>query len=499
MPPIPFDLVPANNRVPSVLVEFTSRLALQGATLQNFKALLAGQRMNTTPGTNGGTAVGTATSGVPYRLSAPEDAKNLFGQGSHLHAMAIAWFAQNKFTEVWALGLDDAPSAVVATGTVTFTASSPTAGTAYVYVAGRRYALAVTAASTATTIAAALVAAIAADRTVPVTAQNTAGAVTLTAKNAGTTGNKIDVRHSHNVGEALPTGVTCTIVAMASGATDPDVAAVFTAVGDTWFNVFACPWADATNMGKIQTELDDRWGPLRSIEMFAFLGADGDVATVTTLAANVNSGHMSVMPTNKSPSPLWELAAASAAQVAQYANVDPARPFNGLPLATIVAPKIQDRFTIAQRNSLLAAGVATTRVDDGGNVVLERVVTTYRTNAVGAADVAFLDSNTHFTNGYLRYDIKTYLALKYPRAKLATSSSRLQAGQTIVSVDSLRGELVARFLVWESLGLVEDVDGFKSSMVVERNANDVTRIDFQISPNLTNPLISIAGQIAFIL
>ena len=48
-------------------------------------------------------------------------------------------------------------------------------------------------------------------------------------------------------------------------------------------------------------------------------------------------------------------------------------------------------------------------------------------------------------------------------------------------------------------GLVENIDAFKSGIIVERNANDENRVDILMTPDLVNQLMVIAAQMKFIL
>ncbi len=452
-------------------------------------------------GMSGGsyTATGTGTSLVPYQIGSAQVAANLWGAGSHLHRQAIAFFANNKFTELWGIALDDALGGVAATSTVTITSAATAAGTVALYVGGIRFEVNVAAGASVTAIAALLAAAINADTTAPFTATSSLGAITITARNLGVVGNSLDVRHSHAAGESLPTGVAITIAAFAGGAGIVDLSSAFLAVGEEWFNVMVSPYTGSSNLTAFATELENRWGPLRAIECLGVVSAAGDTTAVDAVAAVVNSGHLTVIPAQGSPTWTVEIAAAAAAVVSFYGAADPARPFNGLPLVGVLAPQVRDRWTLSQRSSRLYAGVATTKVDDSGAFVLDRVISTYRTNAVGALDTAYLDVTTHLTLSYLRFDVVTAIALKYPRAKLANDDARIAAGSSVVTPLTMRAELIARAGLWESQGLVEDLDGFKADLIVERDQNDPTRLNFQLPPNLVNPLIVVAGQITFIL
>src|SRR3546814_893198 len=121
----------------------------------------------------------------------------------------------------------------------------------------------VTSGDAAAAVATAIVAAITAAADLPVAAVALLGVVTLTAKHKGVAGNDIDVRLNFYQGEQLPAGVAVAIVAMSGGTGNPDVAAVFTAIGDAQYTTIVLPYTDTANLVVVETEMASRWGPMR--------------------------------------------------------------------------------------------------------------------------------------------------------------------------------------------------------------------------------------------
>lgn len=186
-----------------------------------------------------GTSAGSFTSGalVTNISSALGTGKALCGAGSIGHLMIDIFKEQNPLTRLDAIIVSDNGSGVAATGSIAFTASSPAAGTFYVTVGSytkNRYAITTTTSSTATTIGDALVAAITADNNSPVTASNSTGTVTFAAKNKGTEGNNIGLKV-----ESLPSGVTVTVTAFSSGATDPVLTGVLAKIDASRYDIIA--------------------------------------------------------------------------------------------------------------------------------------------------------------------------------------------------------------------------------------------------------------------
>lgn len=489
--PISFNEIPTTVRVPFVYVEFDNSRAVQGPALMPYRNLVIGQRL----------AAGTVAALTPTRVTSAAQAKTYFGAGSMLAHMLERQLQNNNFTETWVVALDDEVAGVEAAGSITV-GGAVSAGTIVLYIAGRRFTVGVSVGDTLTDVAAAIQTAIAADGDLPVTAAVDGvddTKVNLTARHKGAFANDIDVRHSYYDGEGLPSGLTLAIVTMAGGTSNPDVSTVWAAIGDEHYSVITMPYTDAANLTALETELADRWGALRMIEGMAFTAATGTHAELGTLGDSRNSPHLSIMNAAGSPTPTYEWAAAVAGVVSYHGNIDPARPFQTLTLKGVMAAKQEDRFTLQENNLLLFDGISTHMVDAGSVVHVQRLITTYKVNAQGAEDISYLDVNTPLTLAYLRYDFRNYILRKYPRHKLANDGTRYGAGQAVITPKVGKAEAIARFRIWEELGLVENIDQFKNDLICERNAGDPNRLDWMLPPDLVNQFRVGGVQIGFLL
>jgi len=489
---VTFNQVPPSTRVPFVFVEIDPSRAQSGPTIQEYRAALIGQKLPTTP----------VAENVPTLVTSADQAGLAFGFGSILHGMAIAWFRANQSTEVWCVGVEDAGGATKGTKTLTVTGPATAAGTLFLYVAGRRIAVAVASGDSANTIAASIDAAIAASEfadELPVTSGVATNVVTLTARNGGTQGNSIDVRFNHLTGEVFPTGVSVAVATGASGATDPTLGNALAALGARQYHVLAVGLNDATSIGAVDAELASRFGPSVQLEGHAFYGKADTHANLVTFGDGLNSKHTTVVGLKAPLSPTWELAASVAGVVAFFGQADPARPFKTLELPGFVGPALADRFTLTERDLLLKNGIATAVVDDVGVARCERLITTWQTNATGAADVSFLDVNTLLTLSYLRFDLRTRFQTTFPRHKLADDGTRYGPGQPIVTPKVARAFCATLFRSWEELGLVEGFDQFVRDLVVERNATDRNRLDLLLPPDLVNQLQVTGVSLQFLL
>lgn len=408
--------------------------------------------------------------------------------------MLAALKAANTYTECWAVALDDNGAGVAASGTLTLAGSPTEAGTLNVYIGGQLVQVAVASGATTASLATALAAAVVADTTLPVTAAAAGSVVTFTARHKGEVANGLDVRLNY-YGERTPKGLTATVVAIGSGTSNPDVQAAITAIGDEQYHTVVTPYTDASNLTKIEGLLSTRWGPMVMKEGHAFAAASGSHATITTLGGTRNSPHLTIMGAGRSPTPSYVWAAVAGA-VDAY-EPDPARPRQTLELPGVLPQAIADRWTRDERNLALYDGIATTTVDAGGRVLVERLVTTYQTNASGVADTAYLDIETLRTLAYLRYTVRARIALRFPRHKLADDGTQFRAGQAIVTPNIIRAELVALFMDWMDAGLAEGLEQFKTDLVVERSATDPNRVDAVIPPDVINQFRVFAGQVQF--
>lgn len=485
---ISFDAIPSTIRTPFVAIEFDNTAAAGNRpSLQPYKGLLIGQRLSS----------GTVSAGVPTRISSAKAAETAFGAGSMLSAMASAWFANNTFSELWAVALEDDAAGVAATATVTVTGPATAAGTLNLYIGGQKVKVAVASGDTASAVASAIVSAISADSSLPVSASALAGVVTLTAKHKGEAMNELDLRLNYYSGEEIPAGLGVALAAFSGGTTNPDVAGVFAAIGDEQFNVLALPYLDAANIATFQSEMETRFGPMKQIEGLGIAAKNASAASLQSFGDGLNTPHLSVMGCYKVPTAPYKVAASLAAVVTYFGNIDPARPFQTLALKGVLSPAIEDRFTQSERNSLLFDGISTHVVSSDGVVRIERLITTYQETASGAADDSYLDVETMLTLGYLRHDLRTYLLTKYPRHKLASDGIRVAPGQAIVTPKLIKAELLSKFRQWEELGLVENFDQFKRDLIVERNAADPNRLDVLLPPDLINQLRVSAIKVQF--
>lgn len=484
---IDFNLIPVSLLVPGVRVEIDESKASSGAAIQEFRALIMAQK----------TASGSAPKDIPVALPNVEDANALFGEGSMAARMSQKFRGRNAFTNLDVIPLDDDGSAVAASGTLTFVGTATGAGTIFFYIGGDRLTAGVAIGDTETIIATAVVAAIDAAEGLAITAAAAVGVVTLTARNAGVIGNKIDLRFNFNPGEVFPAGITGTPAAMTGGTTNPVLTAAIAAMGETQYNVIAFPYVDATSLTAIEAELLSRFGPLRAIEGVAIAGEQDSVANLQTLGNTRNSQFVSILGLDSFPGIPTERAAQVAGLVAFFGAIDPARPFQTLRLGGL-SPAEVDRFTIQEQDLLLQDGVSTLVTGPGGVIQISRLVTTRTKNDAGFVDTAFRDVNDVLQIGFYRFSWSARMSTRFPRHKLAEElSGTADGGQNVLTPIGLKTESVAHYGNLEALGIVQDRRFFEDNSLFEISSTDPNRIDALLAPRLTGQARVIAAKVQF--
>lgn len=482
--PVPFNNIPAGNgvKVPLFYAEMDNSQASYFS--QSVRSLLIGQKL----------AGGSAALNTPYIVSSTSQAIALFGQGSMLARMHAIFRQSNPVGEVWAIAVADNAASVAATGTITVAGPATAAGSINLYIAGQKIQVAVGSTDAATVIATNINAAINAALDLPVTSTVASAVVTLTARWKGLTGNDITVQDSFRGnagGETLPTGVTLTYAAMASGTLAPALSPVISAMGDDPYDFVIHPYNDSGSLAVFATEFGDssgRWSWARQVYGHCYTALRGTLSALVTAGGLNNDPHHTIAAIDVDcPHPVWEYSAAYGGRNAVYIAADPARPTQTGQLTGLIAPRTGKKFLWSDRNSLLGYGIATSMVVSGV-IQIERAITTYQKNTFGVADYSYLDSETLHTAAYVLRYLQSAITSKYARHKLGNDGVRFAAGNAVVTPAVIRGELIAAYDSLVSLGIVENREAFASYLIVERDMTNPNRLNILFPPDYVNQL-----------
>lgn len=506
---ISFSEIPADNLVPMFMTEFDNSNAAKGGAMP-WKNLLIGQALS-----------GNTNTGTLKQITSDEQADALYGAGSQIARMIRAFRKNTRNSELWALAVADGTTAAEGSIAVSFSGSAsvaPKSGAIRLMIGGQSVNADVVAGKTAIQVATAIVEAINANPQLPVTANNIVSTsptatVTLTAKNGGTCGQGIDIRYNHYQGQELPDGVVLTVVNMNGGGSDTsyETAGVGTIIRGTWFNAIVAGSDDVANVAYIKGLLDDRWQATVQQTGVLFFSLNGCVVDDDTdvyygtasldalkTRGNALNSQVIVLPSlPETPTPGFEVAAAVLGCIAPKALNDPAQPLSNWPVAGIVAPRETDREDLEGNNALLKAGCALLTCGNDGTVYLKRTVTTYKQNPSGAKDTSYQQLEKVFTLSFLRWDWNNYLAGRYPHAKLADDGTDFGPGQVIMTPKLGEAELLGRYEYWISKGLVQDYATFKANLVVVRDPDDDTALQFLIPADLIDQFFIGKSKIQF--
>jgi phage tail sheath gpL-like len=474
-----FNQIPGNLRVPFVRFEVN---AGQSPYQSIQRLVLIGQK------TDGGSALAN----TPILVTSGED--GLFGYGSMLAAMYAIARKNAPFQEIWAVPLDDAAGATAASGSVRVSGAAPVAnpGTVVLYIGGKRVAIPVNTVMTGANIAAAIASAVNACPGMQVTAAVDGvidTKVNLTANNKGTLGNTILILPKFYADDGDFSQQLLTIVQMSGGAGDPSITNAIAAMGDGQFDWIVMPYCQSAYIGEIDSWLTSRWGPMSQTYGHCISAMTGTAGSVQAFTSALNSWHLSIMPAHNAPHPIYLWAAAVGAQTAAHLQDAPelSRPLQTIILEGLLPPvNLIDRWSDVERQSFYYAGASGYRVGSGGEVEIDRLITTYQRNAWGQVDQSWLDVNTIAQLMYGLPFIRQYLTSTYPRAALVDDNPNNIQG--FATVKDIRNAFVHAYRSLESIGVFENSALFAQLLIVERNQQDPNRVDTYLPLDHVNAL-----------
>jgi phage tail sheath gpL-like len=481
---------PNSNRTPGTFVGIDNSNANTASPL--LKTLIIGQI----------TSAGTAVPNVPVVASSPAQVQTLCGgPGSMLALQYAAYVGDDSFGSITLLPLADAAGSVASVSSMTITGPATASGSLPLYVAGQIVSVAVTSGDTASVIASNVMAAVNLLQYLPCTASVAAGIVTFTAKNAGLAAGDIDLRMAYRGsigGENMPLGVSVAFGSVISGATDPTLTTALANIAASSFRFIVMPYSSGGQVASMVAMLSDAtgaWSPLNNYGGHAFSAYRGTFAGISTYGITNNFQHISVLGLYNSPTPVFQQAASFTAVVAASVRDDPALPLTAVTMQGILAPPTQSRFTRTMRNTLLYDGISTTKANSAGQVILERAITTYQTNALGVPDNSYLNVEVMFTLQALVDLLRAAFTTKYARVKLVDNGTTIVPGSNTVNPNSIASECIAQYQIAANQGLVQGVAAFAAAVNVQKVSPSQVNIYFPAQ--VADQLFEIAVDLAF--
>jgi phage tail sheath gpL-like len=465
-----FKLTPSSARASAVFVEQQNVRRGVGADLTH-RVLLVGQY-------NSGS---TPVDSEPVQVLSVADAQSRFGRGSMLAIMAEAAFLSGAIGyEVFALPVADAGGAVAATGEISISGSATEAGVLALTIAGVEVDVAVPNGADPTAIGDAIEAAINAKLDLPVTASNSTGTVTVTARFGGAAGNQISMDINRDPADETPAGITVTVdAALSSGATNPVLTTALGNLGDTWYTELVCPYIDDASITAVEAAGAARMDPAVKRPFIAFVGYTDTQANLLTVLGDRNSEFTSFIPVHGSPTTAFEIGAAASGWWARKQVASVGRPVRGDVIPGVRAGDLND-LTYAQRDTSVKSGGSYT-VNSGSSVVFGDVVSTRTETNTGVATEAYQFVSDYMPGLQLKInDLEiTYGSAPFIQATVIDDSA---PGGVPNAVRPAMAKAYAIQLVdrWAGLGITKNRNAVVDGIVVEINGTNAGRIDLMI-------------------
>jgi phage tail sheath gpL-like len=477
--------IPNNLLVPGQYEEIDNSLA--GAQGDIKKVLLMGYKTPAAP----------ALAGKPIQVLTWTKAAEQVGYGSPLAIMAEAFLAINKIEECWLLPVDEPEAGAKWQKPFTIAAPNAGAGSVDIIINGKTLSALVSAGATAAEVAASIVARINSEDNLPVEAASDEGIVTVSSLVKGSVGNSNTVSMV-----SAASGVLLEAGAVVPGTAATELEDLYPGLGGTRYHYFVSHFDDAANIKDLSAELESRYSALRQIGGRAFIALSGDVGSATeegsiiAQAKGVNSPHIVLVPRLKNPQLPCEWAARFAATACRILADDPAAntydaQVNGLDAA--------EEVDFETRQKLLESGVVTWRLDPVGNVLIERLVTSYTENSDGGRDTSYLDIQVTETVDAVRTYINAEAKKRFKTWKLAGTEENFGSGAKVMTPGVFRSFLAD---LYQSVFIQEkqwcqNFDAYKNSLLVEVMAGSKTRLQYQHQPDLIGQFLIGAGLLQF--
>lgn len=479
--------VPNNQRYPVVAININNEFAVEASGNQPYRTLMIANKIST----------GSMANDSFSRILSLGDAAVKFGVGSNAYEMAKGYFAGRSNNPLYALILDEPSGAVARVMTVTLTGTGIKAGTLNLYIAGKKLTINVAEGDTITEIAANIKSLMDDDDEFLFTVAVAAGVATLTAKNKGAFSSSLQIEHSVGMDESLPENLNIAIAETTAGTgvyTSLDLSNI---EDDVQYILMGSVFTDNAFLNSVNTELVARNTATRKVDGYLIAAIRDTLANLTTKGNAFNTQFISLFPVVGNTNYLYYTGILLGI-VSREKSQDPGKSLQDIPLTGVLAPRPSEVLSNSELNTLLNNGVSAYGVQNGV-VTIQSMITTYKTDKFGLADISYLDLSVLLILSYLRFDMDAVARRRFSGAKIGMDGVRYNSDQKIVTEKGIKGELVNRYTEWMAAGLVENKSAFEKSLVVERNRQNVNQIDIFLYPNTINELRILGIDIRFLL
>ena len=469
---ISFETIPSSIRVPGRYIEFNTKLAMRNLPVNPQLVLIVA------PMTTSLNAAYEPLKAV--EVFSDTEAGELFGFGSWAHLMTRQAIRNNRYINLSVIGVPDDEAALKAAGDITFSGAVGKSGQVIVTIGLKQYKIAASMNEPLDSLVDRMITVINADPDCLVVASKVTDKLVVTAKNAGEIGNEIYLDAA--------TGAKDLIVAatkMQDGVGNADVAIALSRVAGKHYQVYISAFSDDNNLQVFSEHITNVSGAIEKRGGIVVAGWRDSLAKGTTQAKKLNDGRISIAWYKGSISPNALIAAGYGAVIAF--EEDPARPLNTLEVKGLdITPEAEWPLFTECNNSLYNGLTPLTVVNN--NVQIMRAISTYTKNAANTDDPSLLDITTIRTLDYTLKSIDQRIGLRFPREKLSSKTP-----------PKVRSEILDVLMKLEDLEILEEVIANKEMLIVERDDQDVNRLNAAIPADVVNGLHVFAGRIDLLL
>ena len=116
---------------------------------------------------------------------------------------------------------------------------------------------------------------------------------------------------------------------------------------------------------------------------------------------------------------------------------------------------------------------------------------------MGADDASWLWLNIPAQLAQYAHNERALIFRTYPRHKLANDDFPVQPGQAIVRPKDIKALLISNYATLMGKGFVEDLEGYKADLVVERDDANPNRVNVQEAPRLVGQFMQFFSQVQY--
>jgi phage tail sheath gpL-like len=496
---IPITGLAANDPVPGEYIEVNFAQGQASSGNSSYDVLLMGNKLSTGSAGLDAYVFGPDTA-TP--MTGEADAIALFGAGSELHRMVRAFLKVNNTSKLYAIAVTESAGSQ-ATGTISVTGTASGNGTLRITVGAESVDSPIVSGDSVTTIAAAAKAAINSKSHWAVTADNSSGDLTITAKQKGLRGNLI--RYSAKIlsSGSITSAVTPSAHTLCTGGTtaDDNTAALATILPTRFYYIVPSA-VDATQLGAVQTQIDTQAGPLVGLRQRMVAGSVDSLANATTIATGLNGARSELVWQASGDVVPSELAAKACAGYALFeASTVPRLNFNGYGSNTndqslwdVKKPLSAVGPTRAQILSALNNGITPVAVGKGGATSIVKRITCKSVTA-SQADYRTRDAHIVTVIDFYADDLQSKLHLQFAAKQIGNDPAKGQSppGANVATPRIVKAAVDQLTREYGGKDLLENVSTITNNTVVIRETSPTTRMSARIPLDVADILNQIGA------